>query len=51
MSRLIAFVYGSIAYTTFLLAFLYAIGFLGYIIVPKNVDSGEPTTLGMAILI
>ena len=51
MSRLIAFVYGTIAYATFLLAFLYAIGFLGYIIVPKNVDSGEPATLGMAILI
>ena len=51
MGRLFAFVSGTIAYATFLLAFLYAIGFLGNFIVPKGVDSGEPAALGMAILI
>ncbi len=51
MSRLIAVVYGTIAYSVFLLAFLYAIGFLGNLVVPKSVDSGEAASLGMGILI
>jgi hypothetical protein len=40
MSRILAFVYGAAAYVTFPAALLYAIGFVGDIVVPKTIDSG-----------
>ena len=51
MTRLLAFGYGIIAYVVFLLSFLYAIGFVGNLLVPKSIDSGEASSLGMSILI
>ncbi len=51
LGRVAIFAYGVIAYLVFFFAFLYAIGFVGGIVVPKTIDSGEPTSTVTAILI
>jgi protein-S-isoprenylcysteine O-methyltransferase Ste14 len=51
MGRILAFLYGVISYLTFLGAFLYAIGFVGNIVVPKSIDTGVETTFATALLI
>ena len=51
MNRFIAFVYGVLCYTVFFLTFLYLIGFLGNLLVPKSIDSGVSSATGTALLI
>jgi len=48
---LIAAVYGVISYLVFLCSFLYAIGFVGNVIVPKTIDSGRSVASPEALLI
>jgi protein-S-isoprenylcysteine O-methyltransferase Ste14 len=49
--KFIAFLYGLVAYLTFFVAFLYAIGFVGGIVVPKSIDSGSESSATEAIAV
>ncbi|TWI05963.1 protein-S-isoprenylcysteine O-methyltransferase Ste14 [Luteimonas cucumeris] len=51
MFRVFALLYGTASYAVFLLAFLYAIGFVSGVAVPKHVDNGTPTALPLALAI
>src|SRR5689334_11052675 len=51
VGRLIAFLYGLIAYAVFLTSFLYAVGFVSGLVVPKTIDSGAPVSFGVALLV
>lgn len=51
MSRTITLLYGIASYTLFLAVFLYLVGFVWGIGVPKSVDSGNPGPLLPALLI
>jgi protein-S-isoprenylcysteine O-methyltransferase Ste14 len=49
MGRALTFTYGAVAYGVFFVVFLYLIGFVGNMVVPKSIDSGLPAPLGHAL--
>jgi protein-S-isoprenylcysteine O-methyltransferase Ste14 len=49
--RFIAFLYGLVAYFVFFVTILYAIGFVGGIVVPKTIDSGPESSTTEALAI
>jgi protein-S-isoprenylcysteine O-methyltransferase Ste14 len=51
MNRLIALLYGLAAYLLFFITFLYAIGFVANLIVPKSIDSGPVVTITEALIV
>lgn len=52
MAKLLTLIYGIISYIIFFITFLYSIGFVGKLIVPKSINSGsEDTTIISAIII
>ena len=51
MNRLLAFAYGLVVYCFFLVTFLYAMGFVGNLIVPKAIDDGATGPVVAAVLV
>ena len=51
MARVIGLLYGIIAYAVFVASFLYAMGFVGNVIVPKSIDSGPVGPVSEALII
>lgn len=51
MARILALLYGSVAYLVFLGTFLYAIGFVTGLVVPKTVDMGSVAPTGEALVV
>jgi methanethiol S-methyltransferase len=51
MSKVTAFLYGAFAYAVFLVSFLYAIGFVEGLLVPKDIDAGPVAPLSQAVIV
>jgi methanethiol S-methyltransferase len=51
MGRLLGFLYGIVVYLFFFATFLYAIGFVAGIVVPKTIDGGAVVPLTQALII
>ena len=49
--RLTAFLFGGVAYLTFLFTILYAIGFVSGLVVPKTIDTGAESGIFEAIVV
>jgi methanethiol S-methyltransferase len=50
IGRLVAFLYGAASYVVFFLTFLYAIGFVSGLLVPKAIDTGTVVPLTEALV-
>jgi protein-S-isoprenylcysteine O-methyltransferase Ste14 len=51
MGAFLSVSYGVVVYVLFLATFLYAIGFVGNVAVPKSIDTGAPAPLAEALIV
>lgn len=51
LGSVLAMIYGAVCYTIFLATFLYAIGFVGNLIVPKSIDTGTPAPVVESVIV
>jgi protein-S-isoprenylcysteine O-methyltransferase Ste14 len=51
MSRFTAFLFGAVAYFTFVITILYAIGFVSGLVVPKTIDTGAKSSTFAALVV
>jgi len=51
IGRIIAFLYGIVAYVVFFVTFLYAIGFVEDLVVPKTIDGGTAAPTAQALIV
>lgn len=51
LKRATVFAYGVLSYAVFFLTFVYAVGFIGNLVVPKSLDSGRQGSIAVAVLI
>jgi protein-S-isoprenylcysteine O-methyltransferase Ste14 len=51
MGRFVALVYGLVSYLIFFVTFLYALGFVSGIVVPKTIDNGPAAPLAEAVIV
>ena len=51
MNRILTISYGAVSYLVFLVTFLYAIGFVGNLVVPRSIDHGVEASLAEAVIV
>ena len=51
MGRIVSFLYGLAAYLVFFVTFLYAIGFVSGLVVPKTIDTGPVVPIAEALIV